>query len=91
MRNSALRRQAGSLLEETATTTEHMTRALSQLFFPWRSPSSPALTAVQRWIPPCGQRGVRLSSTEEKERRGAREGGEIEEHRKKRREQRGRA
>lgn len=85
MRNSVLRKRAGSLLEETATTTEHMTTALSQLFFPWRSPSSPAHTAVQRWIPPCGHRGVRLSSAEEKEWGGVSEGGEIEERRKKKR------
>ncbi|KAK5891795.1 hypothetical protein CesoFtcFv8_012235 [Champsocephalus esox] len=59
-----------------------MTGALSQLFLPWRSPSSPAHTAVQSWISPCGHRGDRLSSAEEKERgseEGVREGREMEE------------
>ncbi|KAK5861762.1 hypothetical protein PBY51_017215 [Eleginops maclovinus] len=56
------------------TTTEHMTGALSQLFLPWRSPSSPTHTAVQSWISPCGHRGDRLSSAEKKE-RGRRQGG----------------
>lgn len=57
-----LRSQAGFLLEETTTTeAEHMTRALRQLYFPWRSQFSPAYTAVRRWMPPCSQRGAELS------------------------------
>ncbi len=36
-------------------------------------------TAVRRWIPPCGHRGAKLSSAEEKERGGVTEGGVVEE------------
>lgn len=81
MCDSASEDPAGSFLKET--TTEHMTGALRQLFFPWRSKLSPAYTAEQSWIPSRGHRVARLSLAEEKEqgeeREGGREGEEVEE------------
>lgn len=75
MCDSASEDPAGSFLKET--TTEHMTGALRQLFFPWRSKLSPAYTAGQSWIPSCGHGVARLSLAEEKEQGEAREGGRV--------------
>lgn len=77
MCDSAPEDPAGSSLKET--TTEHMTGALRQLCFPWRSEPSPAYTAEQSWIPSCGHRVARLSLAGEKERGGVREGEERNE------------
>lgn len=76
MCDSASEDPAGSFLEETTTAaTEHMTRALRQLFLPWRSRISPVYTVEQSWIPSCSRRVARLSLAEDKEQGEAREGG----------------
>lgn len=68
--------QAGSLLEETVTTTEHVTMALWQRFLPSFSHLSPAcLQQCSAGYPPCGHRGARLSLVVEKEQGDMREGG----------------
>lgn len=91
--DSASEDPAGSFLKET--TTEHMTGALRQLFFPWRSERTPAYTAEQSWIPSCGHRVARLSLAEEKEQgeasEGAREGARVRKRRRNMREERSQA
>lgn len=71
-------RQAGHLLEETAaaaTTTEHMTRESCEPAPPGALPPPPRTQRCGSGYPLCGHRGARLSSAEEKEREGVKEGG----------------